>query len=128
MLGFAGIILTHDSKLMIFKRADTLYKFGGHWSIPSGHREEGETYAQCAVRETFEETQIKIDIDSIQLVEEIDTGTGIFAIYHYDMEKLEKPTLDFEHTEWGLVSSIDNLTPIQPAMRDILNTILTDIK
>lgn len=32
---------------------------GDHWNIPKGHIEEGETPIQCAIRETFEETNLK---------------------------------------------------------------------
>lgn len=35
----------------------------GHWSFPKGHVEEGETEVETAMRETFEETHIKIDVD-----------------------------------------------------------------
>ena len=30
----------------------------GHWSLPKGHVEEGETEEETAIRETFEETGI----------------------------------------------------------------------
>jgi hypothetical protein len=34
---------------------------GGFWGCPKGGLEKGETYKNCAVRETFEETGIKIN-------------------------------------------------------------------
>jgi ADP-ribose pyrophosphatase YjhB (NUDIX family) len=34
------------------------------WSIPKGMMEDGETYTETALRETFEETNIKLDINS----------------------------------------------------------------
>ena len=34
------------------------------WSIPKGLMEKGETYLDTAIRETFEETNIKININS----------------------------------------------------------------
>ena len=128
MLGFAGIILTHGNKVMMFKRALSLYKFGGYWSIPSGHREEGETPRECAIRETFEETQIVSPDSETNLVEEVDTGNGIFYVYHWHMNELQTPVLDFEHTEYGLYENIDQLTPIQPEMKKIIDGILNDIQ
>lgn len=32
------------------------------WSLPKGHVEEGETFAEAAIREVFEETGIKAEI------------------------------------------------------------------
>jgi 8-oxo-dGTP pyrophosphatase MutT (NUDIX family) len=34
----------------------------GHWSLPKGHTEAGETPEESAVRETFEETGWKVEI------------------------------------------------------------------
>jgi len=129
LLGFAGIIITYNKTVMMFKRSPKLHKFGGYWSIPSGHREEGETPKECAIRETFEETQIIIkDSNAVNLVQELDTGNGVFYIYHWCMDNLKKPILDFEHTEWGMLPSIDSLTPIQPEMKKIIDVILDDIQ
>ena len=50
---------------MLFqRRRDT-----GQWAIPMGKQELGETVAQCAVRETAEETGVTVEV------------TGILGIY-----------------------------------------------
>jgi len=36
----------------------------GHWSFPKGHVEEGESELDTAIRETYEETHVKIDVDT----------------------------------------------------------------
>ena len=36
----------------------------GHWSFPKGHVEAGETEVETAMREIFEETGVKADIDT----------------------------------------------------------------
>jgi 8-oxo-dGTP diphosphatase len=35
--------------------------FTGKWSFPKGHQEQKETSKECAIREIYEETGIKID-------------------------------------------------------------------
>ena len=35
----------------------------GHWSFPKGHVEKNESEIETALRETLEETNIKVDID-----------------------------------------------------------------
>jgi len=50
------------------------------WSIPKGMMETGETYIETALRETFEETNIKLDINS----------SKILKIFEFDMIKYKK--------------------------------------
>lgn len=52
-----GCIVFNNGKVLIEKSLHGFYGF------PKGHVEEGETYEECAVRETFEETGIKVFID-----------------------------------------------------------------
>jgi ADP-ribose pyrophosphatase YjhB (NUDIX family) len=39
------------------------------WSIPKGLIEKGETYMEAAIRETFEETNVKIDLNSNKITQ-----------------------------------------------------------
>lgn len=36
----------------------------GRWGVPKGHMEPGETLEECAVRETLEETGVRVEIAS----------------------------------------------------------------
>lgn len=62
----ASGILAVDSngRLLLQRRRDT-----GQWAIPMGKQELGETVAQCAVRETLEETGVTVEV------------TGLLGIY-----------------------------------------------
>ena len=39
------------------------HRFGGHWSFPKGHVEEGETEVETALREVHEETGLTIQLE-----------------------------------------------------------------
>ncbi len=55
-----GIFLVNnDNKLLIGHPTNHKPDF---WSIPKGKVEEGETYLQAAIRETFEETNIDLSM------------------------------------------------------------------
>jgi len=61
----AGILaVDDDGRLLLQRRRDT-----GQWAIPMGRMELGETPAQCAVRETLEETGVHVE------------ATGLLGIY-----------------------------------------------
>ena len=49
----AGIVLDHDGRVLLGRRADS-----GRWSIPGGIIDPAEQAADCVVREIFEETGV----------------------------------------------------------------------
>jgi 8-oxo-dGTP diphosphatase len=53
-----GVIIIKDDKVLMGQRLNT--HGSGSWSFPGGHLEFGESYEDCAHRETFEEAGIKI--------------------------------------------------------------------
>ena len=51
-----GCIVIDDDKVLLVKQND------GHTAFPKGYVEKGETEEECAIRETFEETGLKVKI------------------------------------------------------------------
>lgn len=51
-----GIVVFNDGKVLM------IHQNVGHWGLPKGHVEEGETEEETAIREVFEETGISADI------------------------------------------------------------------
>jgi 8-oxo-dGTP pyrophosphatase MutT (NUDIX family) len=61
----AGVLAVDGAgRLLLQKRRDT-----GQWAIPMGKQELGETVSQCAVRETEEETGVRVEV------------TGLLGVY-----------------------------------------------
>lgn len=57
-----GCVAEWEGKLLLCRRA--IPPQVGFWTLPAGFMENGETTAQAAIRETFEEAGAKIEIDA----------------------------------------------------------------
>jgi len=53
-VGARGVVRDEADRLLLIKRADN-----GVWAMPAGAMELGESIADCAVREVFEETGLR---------------------------------------------------------------------
>lgn len=51
----AAVYVEHEGRVLLIQRSDS-----GNWSLPGGTMECGESLTQCAVRETVEETGIRV--------------------------------------------------------------------
>ena len=59
----SGVIIERDGKVLLVKRKYPPFK--GDWTLPAGFVEYGESPEDCAVREIYEETNLKIKLDSV---------------------------------------------------------------
>ncbi len=48
-----GVVESEDGDVVMIRRNE-------RWDLPKGHREDGESYAECAAREAEEETGVKV--------------------------------------------------------------------
>ena len=132
MESYAGILVKCNDKVLLCKRcADCT--LGGQWSMPCGHGEGNENMKITAVREFFEETDIKLRVNSISLVDFFPSRTGKGLVYVYLYESKEEIYPDLinakdgrEHSECGYysINELDGLT-LSPEMKKIIIKVLS---
>ena len=81
IVGVGGVIISNHRALLIRRGGPPLE---GHWSIPGGLLEVGETLLEGVKRELREETGIEVrPLDLIEVFERIDLDGSGRARYHY---------------------------------------------
>ncbi|MEV7414869.1 NUDIX domain-containing protein [Streptomyces sp. NPDC089919] len=68
------VVVGGDGRVLLQRRVDN-----GMWALPGGKMEIGESIGQCAVRETLEETGIRVEVTGI-----VGTYTDPGHVFAYD--------------------------------------------
>src|ERR1035437_4942331 len=105
-----GLVIIQDNKILL------CHPTGSRWqhtySIPKGHIEDNETSLECAIRETEEETGLKmsvlnIDFDEQETINYHDKNGEIYKKIHYFVVRpteeiiLDKNKLQSEEIDWA---------------------------
>ena len=96
-VGAVAVVVNADGHILLLRRSPASYFAPDQWGYPGGKIEEGETPLEAALRETEEETQLRVyNAKSL----------GIFndAVAAFYSDKFDgKVEIDFEHTDWKWV-------------------------
>jgi ADP-ribose pyrophosphatase YjhB (NUDIX family) len=78
-----GVVVWHGERLLLVRRGRPPRQ--GHWSLPGGAQELGETVADAARREVLEETGI--EVEALELLTTVDMieRDGERVRYHYTL-------------------------------------------
>ena len=88
-------ILDPDDRVLMLLRPEWVSWGSGKWAYPGGKLEEGETPRQAAIRETREETTLKV-----ANIKEVNLGVDIGAVPYYTRDYRGTVQIDFEHEDW----------------------------
>lgn len=111
-----------------FQREDgavlTVRKRGTHaWMLPGGKPEAGETAAECAVREVFEELGVEIALDRIEPMGEFETRAANEAGFalHASVFRTREPIKPMAQAEIEALRWIDPASGIADETEAPLN-------
>jgi ADP-ribose pyrophosphatase YjhB (NUDIX family) len=80
-----GAVVVHEGRVLLVRRGSEPLK--GHWTLPGGVLEVGETLVEGVVREVREETGLVVEpLELVELLDRIHPGSGREAgrvRYHY---------------------------------------------
>lgn len=118
----AGVLfVAPDGDVLLLRRSSAEANYAGHWALPGGGVEEGETPAQGADREVGEEMGVKVSGPK-KLLDQRMTPTGM-AFHTFAQPVAEKfaPKLNGEHSgyAWAPLDQLPN--PIHPAVKATLS-------
>lgn len=105
-VGCSAVIFDETrEKVLLTQRADN-----GHWCLPGGHMESGESAAEACEREVWEETGLKVRAIRLlgvysnpdQLVIYEDGNKAFFVVLNFEVQVLEGEVgLSDETTDFG---------------------------
>ena len=98
LAGCAILVRNSEDKILLLKRSPQSHFAPDLWGFPGGKIEAGESALEAVVRETQEETQLRVtNVKSLGVI------NNVVAAYFTD-EFEGEVEIDFEHTDWKWVS------------------------
>ncbi|QRE00513.1 adenosine (5')-pentaphospho-(5'')-adenosine pyrophosphohydrolase [Burkholderia phage BCSR129] len=112
----AGILYLNDGKILLIRRSAGAGDWPGHWALPGGGIDDGETPEQAAVRESEEEVSRR---PSAPLVHLWDCPNGFVTFGAKD--GAFEPSFDGiggdEHDAWGWFGLGELPNPLHPEFK-----------
>lgn len=102
-----GIVPHWDGKVLLARRAIEPRK--GHWTIPAGYLEVGETLQFGAARETWEEARARVDVEDLIGLYNIPRIGQVYVVFRGRMlsadhapgvESLETKLFEWDEIPW----------------------------
>ncbi len=114
--GAAGLLVWHRELGVLLQKRAIWSHFGGTWGLPGGARKQGESAADGAMREAFEEATVPLDV--LRVIHESVFDAGFWTYTTVVVEAMQPfvPVIaDAESAalEWVAVDAVEEL-PLHP--------------
>jgi 8-oxo-dGTP pyrophosphatase MutT (NUDIX family) len=114
----AGVMLRAPSgKVLFLKRSDKEKNFAGHWALPGGGVDAGETHNDAARRECLEETGFRCGN-----LKPHHKGANGFVTFLSKVASEFEPRINEEHSTWRWAHIDDAPRPLHPGVKAMLDT------
>lgn len=122
------LVLRRGDEVLLARRHGVAYA-SGLWGLPGGHVEEGETFAQAAVREAREEVGVLVALDDavpIGMSRYVDPPhRGLTVLVAADRWEGEpRPVSECDAVAWARLDDLPQ--PVLPWLPDLLRHVLVD--
>ena len=81
----------------------------GKWSFPKGHKVRSETYINCALRETLEETGVSLYNMKYRCYQKMSVGEYYFFDVEEELKTTVADTSEIEQAQWLSPEDLINL-------------------
>lgn len=75
----AGCLVTHGEQVLLCRRAIAPRR--GYWTLPAGFLENGETVAEGALRETWEEARAEVELEGLYTLFNLPHINQVYMFY-----------------------------------------------
>ncbi|MFD2042950.1 NUDIX hydrolase [Ornithinibacillus salinisoli] len=122
--GAAGVCVNENNEILMVKQGTPEEE--KTWSVPSGGKENGETFEACCIREVNEETGYHVNIIRLLFAKKstsdgYHTEVQYFEVQAYGGEaEIQDPDNLIYEIGWKSVEDITNLELTYPGDREIL--------
>jgi len=119
-----------NGRILLLRRPDTARSFPGVWSPVAGKTEDGESVADAAAREIFEETGLRVQSPSASLDPAMVRENDVIWIVHpllfvhdSDDVTLNKENLEYKWVLPHEIETMDTVASTASAVREMLSKI-----
>lgn len=130
MLGVGGIVVNDKNEILVVSEKNAL--IANSWKLPGGYIEPAENFGDAAVREVFEETNIKTRFDSIIAIRHAHgAGFGCSDIYLVlslipESSEIIKCEREIEKCMWMNMDEFLNHPDVHETNRNFVRTYLNN--
>lgn len=119
----AGLVMVApDGDVLLLRRSSTEENYAGHWALPGGKADDGETAEDAARREFAEECGLDIDMEAtLKLLQRQETPNGmVFSTFAQPTADKLVPKLNGEHSGycWAGLDALPQ--PLHPGVAKVL--------